>query len=337
MISVVIVGYNSKNDLKTCLSSVYKSTYKQFRVIFVDNSSSDGSVEFVRTKYPKVDIISNKNSGFAGGGNIGIKRAIKLKTDYIFLLNPDVTIEPDCFKKLIARIDQKTILQPLILLNIKGKNTHLVNTTGDYLNFLGFCYCNDYRADQTAIKEKDIVIASGAAALIPIGILETIGLLDKNFFMYHEDADLFYRAHLYGFNIKLMPNALAWHQYSFSRNKGKMFYADRNRLLFLYKNFSSKYLILILPMMIINEVLMIVYSLFSGWFLKKIQVYFSVLSLLKSSSIQRRKNLPYIKKREREIKRFIGAEISFSEIKSPLFTPYNLILKIYWALIKPLI
>lgn len=337
MISVVVVGYNSKNDLKTCLDSVYKSTYKQFRIIFVDNSSSDDSVGFVKIKYPKVDIISNKNSGFAGGGNVGIKRAIKLKTDYIFLLNPDVTIEPDCFKKLIAKIDQKTILQPLILLNIKGKNTHLVNTTGDYLNFLGFCYCNNYRAEKVAIQKNDIVIASGAAVLIPVGILKKIGLLDEDFFMYHEDADLFYRAHLYGFNIKLIPNALAWHQYSFSRNKGKMFYADRNRLLFLYKNFSTKYLTLILPIMIINEILMIIYSIMSGWFLAKIKVYVSIWPLMKRARKQRKKNLPHIRLNESELKRFIGAEISFSEIKNPLFLPYNFLLKAYWFLIKPLI
>jgi len=337
MISIVIVGYNSRKDLKGCLDSVYKSTYKQFRVIFVDNGSSDNSVEFVKATYPEVNVIANKNSGYPDGANIGIRQALKLKSDYIFLLNPDAMVEKNCFKTLIGKADQQTILQPLILLNIKGKNTHLVNTTGDYLNFLGFCYCNNYRVDQAVIKQNDIVIASGAATLIPAEVFGKIGLMDENFFMYHEDADLSYRAHLFGFNIKLIPNALAYHKYSFSKNKSKMFYADRNRFLFLYKNFSTKYLILILPMAIFNEILLVLYSLISGWFWQKIKVYFSLLPLLKSSTVQRRKNLPYIKKQERKIKKFIGAEISFSEIKSPFFAPYNLLLKIYWFLIKSLI
>lgn len=337
MISIIIVGYNSRKDLKTCLDSVYKSSYKQFRIIFVDNGSNDNSVEFVKIKYPKVIVIENQNSGCPGGNNVGIKHALKIKSDYIFMLNPDATIEKDCLKNLIKASDQHTILQSLILLNIKGKNTHLINTTGDYLNFLGFCYCNNYRADLSIAKEEDIVIASGAAVLIPAKVFKKIGFFDERFFMYHEAVDLFYRARLFGFNIKLIPSSLAWHKYSFSKNKSKMFYADRNRLLFLYRNFSTKYLLLTLPISIINEVLLVIYSLITGWFLQKIKVYFSVLRLLKSSSVQRKKNLPYIKKREREMKKFIGAKLSFSEITSPLFTPYNLLLKICWALIKPLI
>lgn len=337
MISVVIVGYNSRKDLKDCLDSVYKSTYKQFKIIFVDNDSSDDSVKFVKAKYPKVNVIANQNTGFAGGNNIGTKRALKSKLDYIFLLNPDATIEKDCLKNLIRASDQRTILQPLVLLNIKGKKTRQINTTGSYLNFLGFSYCNNYRKDQGTVEESDIPLGSGAAVLIPTKILKKTGPLDENFFMYHEDVDWFYRARLLGFNIRLIPNSLAWHKYSFSKNKSKMFYADRNRLLFLYKNFSAKYLILTLPMAIINEILLAIYSLTSGWFWQKIKTYFSVLSLLKSSSIQRRKNLPYIKKQERKLKQFIGAQISFSEIKNPLFVPYNLLLKIYWSLIKPLI
>jgi len=337
MISVIIVGYNSRRDLKDCIDSVYKSTYKKFRIIFVDNDSVDDSVNFVKTRYPEVEVITGKNTGCSGGNNIGIKRAMKLKSDYVFLLNPDATIEKDCLENLVAKSDRKTILQALILLNINGKNTRKINTTGDYLNFLGFCYCNDYRADQSIAREKDIVIASGAAVLIPTKILKKIGLLDENFFMYHEAVDLFYRAGLFGYKIKLIPSSRAYHKYSFSKNKSKMFYADRNRLLFLYKNFSAKYLLLILPMSIVNEVLLVLYSIISGWFVEKIKVYISALTLLKESSIQRRKNLPYIKKREGEMKRFIGAEISFSEIKSPLFIPYNLLLRTYWFLIKPLI
>lgn len=337
MISVIIVGYNSRKDLKACLDSVYKSTYKQFRIIFVDNDSSDDSVEFVKSKYPKVNVIVNQNTGCAGGNNVGIKQALKLKTDYIFLLNPDATVEKDCLKNLISKADSQTVLQALILLNAKGKNTRRINTTGDYLNFLGFCYCNNYRADQSVAKESDIVIASAAAVLIPAEIFKKVGFLDENFFMYHEAVDLFYRARLFGFNIRLIPSSLAWHKYSFSKNKSKMFYADRNRILFLYRNFSTKYLILITPMAIINEILLILYSLIDGWFWQKIKVYFSALKLLKSSSVQRRKNLPYIKKQEREMKRFIGSELSFSEIKSPLFVPYNLLLRTYWSLIKPLI
>jgi GT2 family glycosyltransferase len=285
--------------------------------------------------YPKADVIKNKNTGFAGGNNVGIRRAFELGCDYVFLLNPDTTIHKNCLEKLVAKADQQTILQPLILLNIDGQNTDLINTTGGHLNFLGFSYCSDYKKNKSTAREKDIAIASGAAVLIPTNILKKIGLFDENFFMYHEDVDLFYRARLFGFNIRLIPDSLLWHKYSFSRNSNKMFYTDRNRLLFLYKNFSLKYLVLILPISIINEILMILYSLISGWFFQKIRAYFSALALLGPSSTRRKTNLPQIRKRERTLKQFIGPEISFSEVANSFLTFYNLITKIYWYLIKP--
>lgn len=337
MISIIVVGYNSKEDLKSCFDSVFKSSYKQFRVIFVDNGSSDNSVEFVRTKYPSVIVILNKNSGYPGGNNVGIKHALKMKSEYVFLLNPDVTIDKGCLETLSNKANKETIVQPLILLSTNQKKTDLINTTGDYLNFLGFCYCDNYRQKQEVVKEKDIIISSGAAVLIPSQILEKIGLFDENFFMYHEDADFSYRAHLYGYNIKLIPQALAWHRYSFSKNKNKMFYAERNRFLFLYKNFSTKYLILIMPILIVNEILLIIYALFSGWFWQKLRALPSALLLIKSSADQKKKNLPHIKTKEKKLKRFIGAEISFGEIRNPLFAPYNLVLKAYWFLIRPFI
>lgn len=337
MISVIIVGFNNRGDLKACLDSVYKSTYRRLRVIYVDNGSKDGSIEYVKRAYPKVLTIKNNNSGCPGGNNIGIKKALKLKSDYIFLLNPDAEIDKNCLSTLMNKIDEKTILQPLILIASKTRKTNKINTTGGYLNFLGFCHCSDYLKNKSFAKEQKIVIASGAAVLIPVKILKKIGLLEENFFMYFEDADLFYRANLFGYTVKLIPSALAWHRYSFSANKNKMFYADRNRLLFLYKNFSTKYLILILPISIINELLLIIYSLISGWFWRKLLVYYSALKFMPVIAKERKKNLPYMKKQEKNLKQYIGPKISFAEIQSRFFVPYNLVLRAYWFVIKPLI
>ena len=258
MISIIIVGYNSLKYLDDCLSSLFESSYKNFEVIFVDNNSKDSSMSFIKKAFSTVEIIeSKKNLGFAGGNNLGIKKALKNKSEYIFLLNPDTIIDKDCLEKLINKADDRTILQPLILLHENSKKTNLINTTGGYLNFLGFSYCSDYRLDKKMAKEKDIAIASGAAVFIPAEILRKIGLFDESFFMYHEDVDLFWRARLFGHNIKLLPNALVWHKYSFSKNNKKIFYVERNRLLFLYKNFELKYWILILPIFIFNEIIVV--------------------------------------------------------------------------------
>ena len=330
----MIVSYNSKIFLEDCLSSIFASTVDNLVVYLVDNNSSDGSVNFAKKNYPAVRVIESKeNLGFAGGNNLGIREALKHKPEHIFLLNPDTIIAKDCLAKLLEKADQKTVMQPLILIHDGTSKTDLINTTGNHLNFLGISYCDDYKKTSTVAQEKEITTASGAAVWFPASILRKIGLFDESFFLYHEDLDLCWRARLYGYNIKLIPDAKIWHKYSFSRNKNKFFYIERNRLLFLYKNFSWKYLILIFPAFLINEIAMILYSLPSGWFPLKMKSYYSAIQLLGKESKERKNNFSNHIKTETNLKNFINAEISFSEVKNPLFHPYNVILKLYWAAI----
>lgn len=336
-LGIIIIGYNSQKYLNDCLGSIEKSTYKSYKIIFVDNNSTDNSIEFIKNKYPKVTIIVNdRNFGFASANNIGIKKAFELKCDHLLLLNPDTLIDKNCLSLLIQRADSKTILQPLVLLNIGSINTDLVNTTGGDLNFLGFSHCSDYKKNKTVVMEKDIAIASGVAVFIPTIILKKIGLFDESFFMYHEDVDLFWRARLSGYNIKLLPKCLVWHKYSFSRNKNKVFYVERNRLIFLYKNFTFKYLILILPAFLLNEIFIIFYSLFGGWFLIKINAYFSATSQIKSQRRHGNKSLKSNISTNR-LKKFIKPEIVFSEVNIPFIKLYNVFLDLYWMIVKKMI
>jgi len=87
LVSIIIVNWNAKNYLQKCIESLLEQTYQNFEIIFVDNASSDGSVEFVKTNFPKIKIIENKkNLGFAKGNNIGIKNS---QGEIICLFNPD--------------------------------------------------------------------------------------------------------------------------------------------------------------------------------------------------------------------------------------------------------
>ncbi len=333
MIAVIIVGYNNKKDLEDCLKSIAQSTYKKYKIIYVDNGSVDGSAEYVKKFHRGVVVIKNKNTGYAGGNNIGVRYALgALKSDYIFILNPDTVVEKNCFKTLLKHRDKRTILQPLILLNKNGRTTQLINTAGNYLNFLGFSYCGMYRKRASQAESSDVVVASGADVLVPTSVFKKVGYFDESFFMYHEDVDFFWRARRAGFNIRLVANAFVWHKYSFSKNKNKMFYAERNRLLFLYKNFSLKYRLLILPITAVNELAMLFYALFNGWLTKKIRSYTSAFAIILKRANKRK--LPY---KESNLKKFLSAPLQFSEINSILFRPYNVLLKTYWRLIKWLI
>lgn len=332
MISIIIVGYNSQKYLGSCLKSVFASSYENFRVILVDNNSSDDSVEFVKKSFQDVVIIKNEdNFGFAKANNIGIEAALKMGTDYVLILNPDTMLDEKCLEILVGKAKNKTILQPLILLSQDGKKTDLVNTNGNYLNFLGFSYCNSYKVKKDTVSAGNVTLGSGAGSFIPAQALRD-NLFDEDFFMYHEDVDLFWRLRLAGYEIILVPQALIWHDYSFSRNKKKMFYAERNRLLFLFKNFSTKYLILILPLLLVNEILMIIFSLISGWLPFKLESYVSFFKLLPKKL--RDKRLIKHKLTERELKKYLGAQIHYQEVSFDfIFLPYNAILLLYWYVI----
>jgi len=330
MIAIVIVAHNSRDDLFESISSIIKNDFQNYKIIVVDNASTDGTYDLVKKRFRKIELIKNKNTGYAGGNNLGIKRAIKLKSDYILVLNPDTILDKNCLRSLDESKQEDTIIQPLILLD----KTRLVNTTGSYLNFLGFSYCNNYKKPANQFhKKQEIALASGAASLISVKILKKIGLFDEDFFMYHEDIDLFWRARANGYKILFVPEAKVFHKYSFSKNKNKMYLSERNRLVFLYKNFSLKYLILIFPISVVNELLLIIYALLSGWLGQKISSYFAAAKIIKGKKIGKKKNLKKIVSSQGKLKKFIGSELSFSEVKNPLLVPYNALLWLYFKLI----
>lgn len=336
MISIIIVGYNSYKYLPDCLESIFNSEFTNFEVYFIDNNSQDESINYIKENWEKVKVIELKeNVGFAKANNIGAELAIKNGCDHIFLLNPDTIIDPKCLTLLSESADSNTIVQPLVLLHENNKKTNQVNTSGNVLHYLGVSYVGNYRKNYRDIKfDKDIAIASGAAIYIPTLIIKKIGLFDENLFMYHEDTDFSWRARCAGYNIQLNSEAIIWHKYSFSRNKQKMFFTERNRLIFLSKNFDIKYKLLISPIFILNELLVIAYATLDGWLLLKLKSYISFFSLKPKINKGNKINC---KQSIKNIKQFLGYEMSFSEFNNPLFKPYNFILKIYWKIISPLI
>ncbi len=337
MTAIIIVGFNSRNFLPDCLGSIFRSECGKFKVIFVDNCSTDDSLEYIESNFPEVLAIKNKgNYGFAEANNIGIRQAKKIGAKYIMLLNPDTVIDLKCLRILSEKVNDKEILQPLVLLH-DGQKTNLINTAGNVVHILGFSYCGSYRQGYQAnlSKEKPIALASGAAAFIPMPILDRIGLFDSEFFMYHEDVDLFWRARMAGYDIKLEPAALVWHKYSFSRNMKKMYLAERNRLAFMTKNFQCRTLLLLLPLGLITELAMIAYSLKEGWFSKKLSSYFGYLKLLPHLVACRRRIQKGRKVTDRVLMdRYGSTALKFSEMDIPALNWFNAINNLYWQVIR---
>ncbi len=327
MISIIVVGHNSKKDLGGCFDSISESTYKKYKTIYVDCGSSDGSANFARENFPKIQVLEESNLGYAGGNNVGIREALKQKSDYIFILNPDTIVDKNCLKNLMSKARPDTILQPIILLYKNGRKTNLINTTGNYLNFLGFGCCRDYLKENRETESREIAFPSGAALFAPSEIFQKVGGFDEDFFMYLEDLDFGFRARKSGFNARLVPSAKIYHKYSFSQNKLKFYHAEKNRLAFLLKNFSLKYLLLITPIFFINEFFVVLYSLASGQIVAKFSSYGYVLREFKKLQ-SGRKGIG----REGLVKKFIGPKLILGT-PSLLFFVWSVVLAVYWFII----
>ena len=206
-LAVIIVNYNVKHFLKQCLESVFGSTnLHEIEVYVVDNDSKDDSLEMVKTSFPGVKIIANKeNVGFSTANNQAIKAT---KAKYALLLNPDTIVETTTFEKVIKFMDENPDAGGLGVKMIDGNGNFLPESKRGlptpkvaFYKIFGFSkifpkskkfgkYHLGYLSENEIHK---VDVLSGAFMLLRKETLDKIGLLDEDFFMYGEDIDLSYR------------------------------------------------------------------------------------------------------------------------------------------------
>lgn len=239
-VSVIIPTWNGLPLLKICLPSLKKQTYKNIEIIIIDNGSTDGSVNFVKQKFPEVNIITlKKNYGFSKAVNFGIKRS---KGRYVFLLNNDTKIDKDCLMHLIGCIKKYNVEF------VTGKFMYL--NKKDTLELTGHSFVIDSVGHlySTADGKKDAkkynfpgftFLASGGGSLYLKSMFSKIGYLDESYFLYYEDADLSLRAQLAGFKGWYEPKAKIYHVRMASARKQKQlnYFIFRNMTMTIIKDF----------------------------------------------------------------------------------------------------
>lgn len=236
-VSIIILNWNGKRFLKDCLDSVFKQTYPDYEVIFVDNGSTDGSVKFVEKSYASkigdgvLKIVANdRNYGFAKGNNIGIKKALEDKeTKFIVTLNNDVIVKEDWLKKLVEKAREGY--------EIVNSRTYFLNGR---LESAGGFLCIDGLAYPRKRGEK-LGIGGGASALYAREIFEDVGFFDEDFFCYCEETDLSTRAILKNHRkIAVADESIVWHHGGASSDLHfKIYHTHRNNLWFIVKNFPA--------------------------------------------------------------------------------------------------
>ncbi|MDO5447205.1 MAG: glycosyltransferase family 2 protein [Prevotellaceae bacterium] len=209
-ISVVIVNYNVKYFLEQCLFTVMKATNGMDREIFVfDNNSSDGSVEYLKMRYPIVTFISSMhNLGFAKGNNVAIRQS---KGEYVLLLNPDTFIGENVIADTIAFMDEHPDAGACGVMMHAADGSFapesrrgLPTIMTSFLKMIGKTqrYYMSYLPKDEVAK---IDVVSGAYCMLRRETLDKVGLLDTEYFMYGEDIDLSYRVTKGGYNNYYLP------------------------------------------------------------------------------------------------------------------------------------
>ncbi len=239
--SVIIVNWNGKDYLKTCLDSLKTQSYPNIEVIVVDNGSKDGSVDFLNQYYlPFVKVIANReNLGFSGGNNVGIRAA---KGQYILLLNNDTEADQKWIEELIREAENNPAVGMCASKIYSFSQRNIIDVAGhllyrDGLN-RGRGRLEKDAGQYDAVEE--VFFPSGCAALYRKEMLDEIGLFDETFFAYGDDTDIGLRGRIAGWKCLYVPTAIVYHRYSGSTSAyspSKVFWVERNRVWILIKYF----------------------------------------------------------------------------------------------------
>ncbi len=258
-VSIIIVHYNTDKDTKDCLISLQGLINRSFtyNVIIVDNGSKKPFHLSSELKNKRVKVVrSQANLGFTGGNNLGLFYAREhYQSDYFLLLNSDTLVSPDFLEKMIvaAKKDPASgLIAPKIYFakgyefykksyknSEKGNIIWFAGGSIDWPNLLAFHRGVDEvdRGQFDQLTTADFL--TGCCLLITRPTLDTVGLLDKRYFLYLEDVDYCLRAVKAGFGLKFCPQAVIWHKNAGSSggvgSQTHIYYQTRNRLLFGFK------------------------------------------------------------------------------------------------------
>jgi GT2 family glycosyltransferase len=257
--SIIIVTYNHKRYLEHCINSVLKQDYPH-EIIVVDNCSQDDSSQLVREIFPDVKLIESlENKGYGAGNNLGVKHATG---EYIVILNPDTIVEDGWLRELVKPLEnEKKIATPKILLY----DGSLINTCGNINHFSGLTFTRGLGAEPSAYQKLEYVSGiSGCCFAMRRRDFIEMGGFDECFFVYNEDSDLSWRAHLKGFGILYVPTSVVRHDYKLNVPPKKIYYLEKNRYMILRKYLSWSDFLVLSPSLLVTEILTFGYAVTHG-------------------------------------------------------------------------
>ncbi|MGE5845525.1 MAG: glycosyltransferase family 2 protein [Ignavibacteria bacterium] len=290
LIAIVVLNFNKKNDILDCLRSIFNLEYPEIEVIVVDNGSTDGSSEAIKSEYPDVHLVeSKKNLGVAGGRNVGIKYADQnFNYKYLLFLDDDIVVDKKALTEMVCSF-------------YKDKNIGIVapkclmSKTPGVIGYAGGMSVNLFSGKITNIGggEKDegqfdkpgFISSCGGLCLISRELINQVGIFDEKFNPYGwEDVDLSLRARQKGFKIFYNHKAVIYHKGG-KKGRGKAIneyeYSKSKNYFYLIKKHSNLFQLLVLCCVLPARIITIaVKELFKGEFKTISAQVRGILSLL---------------------------------------------------------
>ncbi len=277
-VSIITVCYNSDRFLKRYLQSIICQKVKKLEIILIDSKSNKKSLtitkEIIKSfkKKLKIKLIeSDFNIGYAGGNNLGSKIA---EGEYLFFLGPDTYLDNNCLKDFLKTAKQ-TRRKNFILVGRQKRYER-----GEYL-FDGICtdifqFPFKLYNDDNSLATKRMFYCDGAAIFIPHKTFNKIGRFDEALFMFADDVDLSWKAHLFKIPLLNVPQAVIYHFSGGSLKGGiikgpkyattylRRYLGERNTIRNFIKNYSLFTLVWLLPIyLLINLVEIIIFFIFN--------------------------------------------------------------------------
>lgn len=241
-LSIITINYNGYADTCEMVDSLNKQIHNlTYEIIIVDNASQNSEALLLQQKYPECIVIaSEKNLGFAGGNNLGIRQA---QGRYLLLLNNDTYFKDNSIHKLIDLMETNPRIGMVSPLIKYAQDEHTIQYAGFTplspitLRNKGVG-CGDPDNGQYASAYRT-AFAHGAAMLLKKDFIKIIGYMPENYFLYYEEMDWCTHLSKKGYEIWVEPRCIVYHKESASAGQNsplKAFYMTRNRLLYAYRN-----------------------------------------------------------------------------------------------------
>nr|WP_306672511.1 glycosyltransferase family 2 protein [Geothrix fuzhouensis] len=244
LVGIVVLNYRGATKTLACLESLAKLDYQNHRIVVVDNASLDGSAEQIAQGSPGVELIqSDQNLGYAGGNALGVRRCLEWGAVYVWVLNNDTQVMPTTLSAMVreAQLHPKTGAVGCVIRDEQDPSRVLAMGGGRLFPLIARAWHVTKLED---VNKLDFL--TGASILIPTPVIQAIGFISEDYFLYWEDVDYCYRLREHGYELHVALDASILHDESSSIGRAsqlRYYYSTRSMVKFLYTHYRQSWVL----------------------------------------------------------------------------------------------